>query len=192
MSNLFVLTIVFLMFLFFFLIQLYVIYPIESNLFPSSFIDQASLLYLPHCTRIIMYFILGKIIIIPIFLSQCFTFIILNDASIYESLILSLISSLSIIFGFELFNFYKKNIYYQINKIIDWKKIILIGFFASISNSFFSTIYFYYAGGFDFNINLMIRYIIGDTLGLFLGMLVFIFLIKFFGRYLDNVISKIR
>ena len=139
-----------------------------------------------------MYFILGKIIIIPIFLSQCFTFIILNDASIYESLILSLISSLSIIFGFELFNFYKKNIYYQINKIIDWKKIILIGFFASISNSFFSTLYFYYTGGIDFNVNLMIRYIIGDTLGLFFGMLVFIFLIKFFGRYLDNVISKIR
>jgi len=192
MSNLFVLIIVFSMFLFFFLIQLYLIYPIENILFPSYFIDQASLLYLPHCARIIMYFILGKIIIIPIFLSQCFTFIIFNNANINESLILSLISSLSIIFGFELFNFYKKNIYYQINKIIDWKKILLIGFFASISNSFFSTFYFYYTGGIDFNVNLMIRYIIGDTLGLFFGMLVFIFLIKFFGRYLDNVISKIR
>ena len=192
MIILYILTLVFFMFLFFFFVQLYLIYPIESFLLPSSFIDQASFLYLPHSIRIIAYFIFGKIIIIPIFLSQCFTFIIINGGDIYDSLFLSTISSLSIIFGFELFKYFKKNNLYQINKFIDWKQILLIGFFASLSNSFFSSVYFFYNRGIDFNFNLMIRYVMGDCFGLFFGMLFFIFLIKFFGSYLNNVISKIR
>ena len=187
-----ILLIILLMFFFFFFIQLYLIYPIESLVFPSYLIDQASILYLPHCIRIIAYFLFGKIVIIPIFLSQCFTFIIFNDSLILDSVILSLISSLSIVFGFELFNFYKKNNQFKNSEIIDWKKIILIGFIASISNSFFSSAYFSYKHKVDLNFDLIIRYILGDSLGLIFGMLIFIFLIKFSGVYLDYVISKIR
>ena len=192
MQIFYILTLVFLMFLFFFFVQLYLIYPIESFLLPLSFIDQASFFYLPHSIRIIAYFIFGKIIIIPIFLSQCFTYIIINDGDIYDSLFLSTISSLSILLGFELFKYFRKNNLYQINKFIDWKQILLIGFFSSLSNSSFSSVYFFYNRGIDFNFNLMIRYLMGDCFGLFFGMLFFIFLIKFFGLYLNNAISKIR
>ena len=192
MQIFYILTLVFLMFLFFFFVQLYLIYPIESFLLPLSFIDQASFFYLPHSIRIIAYFIFGKIIIIPIFLSQCFTYIIINDGDIYDSLFLSTISSLSILLGFELFKYFRKNNLYQINKFIDWKQILLIGFFSSLSNSSFSSVYFFYNRGIDFNFNLMIRYFMGDCFGLFFGMLFFIFLIKFFGLYLNNAISKIR
>ena len=192
MYILIILSIIFLMFVLFFFVQLYLIYPVESFFFPSSFIDQASILYLPHCIRIIAYFLFGKITLIPIFLSQCFTFIIFNDSLILDSVILSSISSLSIVFGFEILNFYKKNNYFKFNQIIDWKKIVLIGFVASISNSFFSSTYFSYKYKTDINFELITRYILGDSLGLIVGMFIFIFLIKFSGRYLDNVISKIR
>ena len=68
----------FTIFVFFFLIQKYMIYPIEKYLFPSYLIDKASILYLPHAIRIIAYYVLGFKALIPIFISQCFTFIYLN------------------------------------------------------------------------------------------------------------------
>ena len=126
-----------------FLFQKHLIYPLENFLFPSYLIDQASILFLPHFVRVISYFIIGFSSLIPIFLAQCFTFILLNNVNILDTIILSFSSTLSLYLGFKLFNVFKENISFKLDKIIDWKKIILIGILASVFNSLMGSIYFF-------------------------------------------------
>lgn len=167
----------FLVYIVFFIIQKHVVYPIEFFFFQSEIIDKASVLYLPHAIRIIAFFLLGFTSIIPIFLAQCFTFIFLNNIDFIYSTILSFISVSSIVFGFYCFQSIKKIKLFSINKI-DWKKLILIGFLASIFNAFFSSIYFSNFNFKQFDVILSLRFVIGDTLGMLVGMMILIFILK--------------
>ena len=69
------LVITFLIYIFFFIIQKYVVYPIEIFFFQPDITDKASVLYLPNAIRIISFFLLGFSSIAPIFIAQCFTYI---------------------------------------------------------------------------------------------------------------------
>ena len=169
---------IFFVFIFFFLLQKYFIYPLEKIIFPSYFIDQASILYIPHAIRIIAYFLFGIISIIPIFLAQCFTYIFLNGSDVFHSISLSLISVMSIVFGFYCFNSLRGKNFFQLKSSIDWKKIILIGFFASLFNSNISSIYFSYLNNENLDLILVSRFIIGDTVGIIVGMFIFILILK--------------
>jgi len=156
-----------------------VIYPIEVFFFQPEIIDKASVLYLPHAIRIISFFLIGFSSVIPIFLAQCFTFIFLNDIDFMYSIILSFISVSSVVFGFYCFQSVKKLDLFLIEKN-DWKKLILIGFFASIFNAFFSSIYFSNFNFNQFDVMLSLRFIIGDTFGVLVGMIVLIFILKIY------------
>jgi len=171
------LVITFLVYIFFFIIQKYAVYPIETFFFESQITDKASVLYLPHAIRIIAFFLLGFSSVTPIFIAQCFTFIVLNNIDFMYSIILSLISTSSIVFGFYCFKSIKKFNFFSINKI-DWKKLILIGFLVSIFNSFFSSIYFSNFNFQQFDILLFLRFIVGDTFGVLVGMIIFILILK--------------
>jgi hypothetical protein len=183
--------IIFTIYVFFFLIQKHLIYPIEKQLFPSYLIDKASILYLPHAIRIIAYYVIGFKSLIPIFISQCFTFIFFNNANVIETIILSTSSTFSIYLGFQVFKNFKKQILFNLDEIIDWKKIILIGIIVSIINSTTGSLYFF---TFDSKINmdlvLNLRFLMGDTFGLLFGMLLFVFIIKFLGFWVKNVKHK--
>ena len=176
----------FFLFILIFFIQKFCIYPLEKNIFPSALIEQASILYLPHAARIITFYVLGPIVLIPIFLSQCFTYIVLNDSNIINSMILSFLSTLSIFLGFELFRLFKKNILFEIDKIVDWKKIILIGFLTSFFNSNLSSAYLSFNNKSTFDILLNFRFLLGDVLGLVFGMLIFTYLIKAYSIWIYN------
>ena len=180
----------FFLFILIFFIQKFCIYPLEKNILHSALIEQASVLYLPHAARIITFYVLGPIVLIPIFLSQCFTYIVLNDFNIINSMILSFLSTLSIFLGFELFRLFKKNILFEIDKIVDWKKIILIGFLTSIFNSNLSSAYLSFNNKSTFDILLNFRFLLGDVLGLVFGMLIFTYLIKAYSIWIYNVRYK--
>ena len=125
--------------------------------------------------------------LLPIFVSQCFTYILLNNEPIIHSLTLSLISTFSIFLGFELFNLFNKKILFTLNEIIDWKKIILIGFFVSIFNSTLSSFYLINSKSVNFDIVLNIRFLLGDIFGLVFGMIIFIYIIKIYVYRRNNV-----
>ena len=72
----------FVLFIVTFLLHKYLILPFEILIFSQETIDYASLLYLPHAVRIIAYYVLGPIVLIPIFLSQCFTYLVFNNAEL--------------------------------------------------------------------------------------------------------------
>ena len=183
--------ITFTIFVFFFLIQKYMIYPIEKYLFPSYLIDKASILYLPHAVRIIAYYVLGFKALIPIFISQCFTFIYLNNGDVIETIILSSSSTFTIYLGFQFFKHFKNQFLFNLDDIVDWKKIILIGTIVSIINSTVGSLYFFtFDSKIDIDLILNLRFIMGDIFGLLFGMFLFIFILKFSGLWMTNVKYK--
>ena len=179
--------ITFIIFFLIFLLHKFIIYPVEISIFTQEIVEHASFLYLPHAVRIIAYYVMGPISLIPIFLSQCFTFIIFNDGELLNTVYLSSISTLSIFFGFGLYELIKKDNLFNIKNTVDWKKIIIIGFLVSIFNSTLSTVYLNLENSQSYiyeTINF--TFLIGDVLGLVFGMFLFIFSLKFYGRWRSN------
>ena len=177
----------FLIFVITFLFHKFIIYPVEVYVFSEEIVKHASYLYLPHAVRIIAYYVLGPIALIPIFLSQCFTFILFNNGELFNTVYLSTISTLSIYFGFILYELIKKDNLLNIQNAVDWKKIIIIGFLVSVFNSTFSTIYLNLEKSDNyFYETLNFTYLIGDVLGLVFGMILFILSMKFYGRWRSN------
>ena len=177
----------FLIFTITFLLHKFLIYPVEVYIFTDSVVEHASYLYLPHAVRIIAYYVMGPVVLIPIFLSQCFTFILFNNGELFNTVYLSTISTLSIYCGFTLFELIKKDNLFNINKTVDWKKIIIIGFLVSVFNSTLSTLYLNLKKGHDyFYETLNFTYLIGDVLGLVFGMILFILGLKLYGRWRSN------
>jgi hypothetical protein len=100
------------------------------------------------------------------------------------------LSTLSIFLGFKLFELFKKKTKFKIDKIIDWKKIILIGILVSIFNSNLSSTYLFFYNKLTFDILLNLRFLVGDILGLVFGMIIFIYLIKLYSLWIYNVRYK--
>jgi hypothetical protein len=170
-----------------FIIHKYFITPLEILIFSADLVEHASFLYLPHAVRIISYYLLGPIALIPIFLSQCFTFILFNNGELFNTVYLSTISTLSIYFGFILYELIKKDNLLNIQNAVDWKKIIIIGFLVSVFNSTFSTFYLNLEKSDNyFYETLNFTYLIGDVLGLVFGMILFILSLKFYGGWRSN------
>ena len=173
-----------------FLLHKYLLYPIEIYIFTAEneIVEHASLLYLPHAIRIIAYYVIGPIALLPIFLSQCFTNIFFNDAGLTQSVNLSFISTFAIFAGFYLYGLIKQGNLFNINATVDWKKIIIVGFLVSIFNSTLSSLYIHYfehsAG--KFHVYLNFKYLTGDMIGLVLGMFMFIMFLYFFKYWVRN------
>lgn len=166
----------FVLFIVTFLLHKYLILPFEILIFSQETIDYASLLYLPHAVRIIAYYVLGPIVLIPIFLSQCFTYLVFNNAELINTVCLSCLSTLSIFLGFKLYELVRKKNIFNINNTVDWKKIIIVGFLVSIFNSTLSSLYISLNTSYNyFYESLNFTYLIGDVLGLVFGMFLFIF-----------------
>ena len=181
------LLITFFIFVFIFLLHKFIVNPLEIYLFTAGVVEHASFLYLPHAVRIIAYYVLGPIALVPIFLSQCFTFIFFNNGELFNTVYLSAISTISIYFGFISYEIIKKDNLFNINKTVDWKKIIIIGFLVSVFNSTLTTLYLNLKQGHDyFYETLNFTYLIGDVLGLVFGMILFILSLKFYGRWRSN------
>ena len=174
-----------------FLLHKYLLSPIEIYIFSTGneIVEHASLLYLPHAIRIIAYYIIGPIALLPIFLSQCFTNIFFNDAGLTQSVNLSFISTFAIFAGFYLYGLIKQSNLFNINTTVDWKKIIIVGFLVSIFNSTLSSLYinyFEHSVG-KFHVYLNFKYLTGDMIGLVLGMFMFIILLSLFKYCSRNV-----
>ena len=173
-----------------FLLHKYLLYPIEIYIFTAEneIVEHASLLYLPHAIRIIAYYVIGSIALLPIFLSQCFTNLLFNDAGLTETINLSFISTFAIFAGFYLYGLIKQGNLFNINATLDWKKIIIVGFLVSIFNSTLSSFYINYFehSASEFNVYLNFKYLTGDMMGLVLGMFMFIMFLHFFKYWVRN------
>ena len=131
---------------------------------------------------------LGFSSIAPIFIAQCFTYIFLNNIDFIYSIILSIISLFSVVFDFYCFYCFKsiKKFNFNASNKINWRKLILIGFFASIFNSLFSSFYLTSFNFKQFDLILSLRFIVGDTFGVLVGMIIFIIILKIYKVWVNK------
>ena len=180
----------FVLFIFTFLLHKYLITPLEIFIFSEEAVEYASLLYLPHAVRIIAYYVLGSIVLIPIFLSQCFTYLVFNNVELINTVYLSSLSTLSIFLGFRLYELVRKRNIFNIDETVDWKKIIIVGFLVSIFNSTLSSLFISLNTSYNyFYETLNFTYLVGDVLGLVFGMFLFIFCLTIYNSWRKDVRS---
>ena len=104
-----------------------------------------------------------------------------NNAELMNTVYLSGLSTSSIFLGFKLYELVRKRNVFNINKTVDWKQIIIVGFLVSIFNSTLSSLFISLNTSYNyFYETLNFTYLMGDVLGLVFGMFLFVYCLKIF------------
>ena len=160
----------------------YLILPLELSLTNENAIF-ASFLFLPHAVRVLSAWLLGPkslIAMIPAGVAVS----LIGGASpsqgyeLIQEVILATFSASSAVMAFELMRFCKIDAYPKDEGIVSWRTILFGGVLASIINSLGST---WLKSGFFAPSELMeviIRFVLGDTLGLLFGMLIIMLIFR--------------
>jgi hypothetical protein len=169
-------------YLFAFLIQRYLVFPLEISV-TSGNAAFASLLFLPHAVRVLSAWLLGPKSLIAMIPATIATSLISDTMphAGYESLahiIMPTFSACSAVMAFEFMRFCKIDAYPKDTGVISWRTVLFGGVFASIINSLGSS--WLYSGFFEpsESIEVIARFIIGDTLGLLFGMLIIMLIFR--------------
>ena len=168
-------------YLFFFWFQFKIIFPIETNF--NEFAGIVSLIYLPHAVRIISFFVIGSIAFIPIYIAELLCHIIFVNQILTDALIRPFLSCMSVFMIFQALKFFDFNLNMYDKKYFNWKVILFVGFCSSLLNSIFNFIYHVNFKKVDIDISIIYSYVIGDTLGVFFGMLMVTILIKLYAKF---------
>ena len=165
-----------------FVVWRYLILPLELSLTNENAIF-ASFLFLPHAVRVLSAWLLGPkslIAMIPAGVAVS----LIGGASpsqgyeLIQEVILATFSASSAVMAFELMRFCKIDAYPKDEGIVSWRTILFGGVLASIINSLGST---WLKSGFFAPSELMeviIRFVLGDTLGLLFGMLIIMLIFR--------------
>ena len=165
-----------------FVVWRYLILPLELSLTNENAIF-ASFLFLPHAVRVLSAWLLGPkslIAMIPVAVAVS----LIGGASpsqgydLIQVVILSTFSASSAVMAFELMRFCKIDAYPKDEGIVSWRTILFGGVLASTINSLGST---WLKSGYFAPSELMeviIRFILGDTLGLLFGMLIIMLIFR--------------
>ena len=165
-----------------FVVWRYLILPLELSLTNENAIF-ASFLFLPHAVRVLSAWLLGPKSLIAMIPASVAVSLI-GGASpsqgyeLIQEVILATFSASSAVMAFELMRFCKIDAYPKDEGIVSWRTILFGGVLASIINSLGST---WLKSGFFAPSELMeviIRFILGDTLGLLFGMLIIMLIFR--------------
>ena len=168
-------------YLFFFWVQFTIIFPIETNF--NEFAGIVSLIYLPHAVRIISFFVIGSIAFIPIYIAELLCHIIFVNQILTDALTRPFLSCMSVFMIFQALKFFDFNLNMYDKKYFNWKMILFVGFCSSLINSTLNFIYHVNFKNVAIDLSIIYSYVIGDTLGVFFGMLVITFFIKFYAKF---------
>ena len=146
--------------LFILIIQNNIIYPIEKLITNSPVIDYVSILYLPHGTKIILFFIYRHISIFPIFLATYIYGFTIDFNFVH--LAGSFIGIFGIFVSFFLCSFLLKDETIYSKKYLLWRLLIVVTFISSLLNAIFQSMLISFTFK-DFNLNLL--FLLGDIMG---------------------------
>ena len=172
-----------------FTIQLIVVMPLELALTNEN-TAFASFLFLPHSVRVIAAWLLGPkslFGIIPVGLAV--TFVTEPPSTGGHDLLLKLAASVyahsSAVLAFEFMKFCRIDVYPKDGVSIDWRTVFFAGVFASIINSVGSTWLKQQRFESSEVMEVISRFIVGDTMGLFLGLLTLMISMRHFDKRKD-------
>ena len=158
-----------------FTIQLIVVMPLELALTNEN-TAFASFLFLPHAVRVIAAWLLGPKSLFGIIPAGLVVTFVTEPPSIDgHDLLVKLAASVyahsSAVLAFEFMKFCRIDVYPKDGVSIDWRTVFFAGVFASIINSVGSTWLKHQRFEPSEVMEVLSRFIIGDTMGLFLGLL---------------------
>ena len=169
-------------FMFFILtIQNSIIYPIEKFITKSPVIDYVSILYLPHGTKIILFFIYRHISIFPIFLAT-YIYGFTLDFNIVH-LVGSFIGIFGVFLSFLLCSFLLQNETVYSEKFVLWRLLVVVTLFSALLNAIFQSMLISFIFK-DFNLNLL--FLFGDIMGSITIIFLMISFRNFFLRLIIN------
>lgn len=169
-------------FIFFILtIQNNIIYPIEKLITNSPVIDYVSILYLPHGTKIILFFIYRHISIFPIFLAT-YIYGFTLDFNIVH-LVGSFIGIFGVFLSFLLCSFLLQNETVYSEKFVLWRLLVVVTLFSALLNAIFQSMLISFIFK-DFNLNLL--FLFGDIMGSITIIFLMISFRSFFLRLIIN------
>lgn len=171
----------------FFWVQINLIFPIETYF--NIYADIVSLLYLPHAVRILSFFVIGRFAFFPIFIAEFLCHVIFVNQILNDAITRPLLSCSSVLIIFTIFSIFKINLNIKYKNYFNWKIIILVGFLSSILNSTFNFVYHVNFKNISNDYDIIYSYIIGDTTGVFFGLLFMYFIIKIYSKltiFLNN------
>jgi len=153
----------------------YFILPLEISLTSENAIF-ASFLFLPHAVRVLSAWLLGPkslyaMIPVGVALSLVSGMEPPQGYALLHEVLLATFSASSAVIAFELMRFCKIDAYPKNSGTINWRTVLFAGVLASVINSLGST---WLKSGHFYPTEMMeviSRFILGDTLGLFVGML---------------------
>ena len=173
------------------------IVPVQSYFLPELTLF-AALVFPVHGIRVISAWLFGWYSVIYLFVSNIFVFFLLskNEENLYgllsvQSVMAWVLVSVICIFTFDLLRVSGVDTKTAIGKINKdaWKLIVLVGFISSVFNSLGHNLIFTSNILPENSLRLIFAFLIGDTTGTVVCLLMLIYMFKLFNRYFEAVIK---
>ena len=173
------------------------IVPVQSYFLPELTLF-AALVFPVHGIRVISAWLFGWYSVIYLFVSNIFVFFLLskNEENLYgllsvQSVMAWVLVSVICIFTFDLLRVSGIDTKTAIGKINKdaWKLIVLVGFISSVFNSLGHNLIFTSNILPENSLRLIFAFLIGDTTGTVVCLLMLIYMFKLFNRYIEAIIK---
>ena len=165
-----------------FILQMHVLLPIEDLLLGHLSL-YASVLFLPHASRVLAAWLLGPKALFALVPAEVFfTYALVSEPvfgiSILTTILVPAIAAASPVIAFEAMRIAGIDVYPSATRKPNWRAVIFAGCVASVINSISGTLIKTYALPSNSIFEIIARYFIGDTVGLFIVMLVLMFVLR--------------
>ena len=173
------------------------IVPIQSYFLPELTLF-AALVFPVHGIRVISAWLFGWYSVIYLFIANIFVFFLLSrhEESLYgllsvQSIMAWVLVSVICIFTFDLLRVSGVDTKTNIGKINKdaWKLLVLVGFISSVFNSLGHNLIFTSNIMPENSLRLIFAFLIGDTTGTVVCLLMLIYMFKLFNRYFEALIK---
>ena len=174
------------------------IVPIQSYFLPELTLF-AALVFPVHGIRVLAAWLFGWYSVIYLFVSNIFIFFLLSrhEENLYallsfKSVIAWVLVSVICIFTFDLLKISGVDTKTTIGKVNNqaWKIIILVGFISSVFNSLGHNLIFTSSILPENSLRLIFAFLIGDTAGTVVCLIMLIYIFKLFSRYFDASVER--
>ncbi len=159
-----------------------IIVPLQATLIPSIS-GFACLVFLPHGVRVIMAWLYGWRSLIPMTIAHFAVGYIFFDPAellVRHYLLAALIGGSVAIWACEILRLSGYPIFAKEGPDMNWRKLIVIGFIASILNSVGNTLNYQSFISADHHLEVILAYLLGDTLGVVAALALAMFALRLY------------
>jgi len=161
-----------------------------AYLYDNALTGFASLFFLPHAVRVLSVWMLGPKALMGLLPAHYLIgYLHYPERDLLDlDMLAPLVASLSAVLAFEVFKLANLNLYLDsLQKALHWRTLLLVGAAASVFNAIGLTFVYqgYIAPASMYT--LMTKYLVGDFLGLVLGLFIIMFICRWLGLTLRNL-----